>query len=135
MPVVERFSLAVSACHPTAATTSAASALLRAPFFEKIMRTPLDVFSKDSIWPKFSCTCIPAPRKASATTVDTSSSSVDRIRGPASNSSTLDPKALKIEATCAPVAPPPITSIEEGTEVRLQARYEWLSTQSRGRGV
>src|SRR5215831_6143711 len=85
------------------------------------MRTPAGVFSKDSIVPKFSRTRIPASRKALATTADTSSSSVARIRGPVSKSSTFDPKALKIEATCAPVAPPPITSIDGGTEVRLQA--------------
>ena len=85
------------------------------------MRTPLDVFSKDSIFPKFLRTSIPDSRKASATTADTSSSSVARIRGPASKSSTFDPKALKIDATCAPVAPPPITNIDEGTEVKLQA--------------
>src|SRR5262249_39207939 len=111
----------VSAAQPTAATTSVASVLSGVPSFEKIMRTPADVFSKDSILPKFSCTAIPEARKASATTADTSSSSVARIRGPASKSSTLDPNALKIDATCAPVAPPPITTIDGGTEGRLQA--------------
>ena len=39
----------MSAVQPTATTTSAASALLRAPSFEKIIRTPSGVFSNDSI--------------------------------------------------------------------------------------
>src|SRR2546422_9985017 len=98
------------------------------------MQTPLDVFSNDVILPKFSCTNIPDARKASATTVDTSSSSVARIRGPASKSSTLEPNALKMDATCAPVAPPPITSIDEGTEVRLQAALRVAVNSKPGMG-
>ena len=31
------------------------------------------------------------------------------------------PRALKTDATCAPVAPPPITIIEDGTVVNPQA--------------
>ena len=85
------------------------------------MRTPPGVFSNDSISPKFSLTRIPAPRNAEATAAETSSSSVGRIRGPRWKSCTREPKALKTEATCAPVAPPPITSIDAGTEVRPQA--------------
>ena len=47
----------------------------------------------------------------------TCSSSLMRMRGAASNRVTCDPKALKIEATCTPVAPAPITSSESGAEV------------------
>ena len=36
---------------------------------------------------------------------------------------------MKTEATCAPVAPPPITSIDGGTEVRLQASL-WVFVNS-----
>ena len=48
-PAVARSSPAVSATQPTATTASAASALSRTPSFEKIIRTPLGVFSNDSI--------------------------------------------------------------------------------------
>ena len=48
-------------------------------------------------------------------------SSLAKIRGPASKSFMRVPNALKIEATCTPVAPPPTTSIDCGTEVRPQA--------------
>ena len=51
----------------------------------------------------------------------TSSSSLMRMRGAASNRVTRDPKALKIEATWTPVAPAPITSSESGTDSRRQA--------------
>ena len=44
-----------------------------------------------------------------------------RMRAPAWNSSTRVPKALKIEATCAPVAPAPSTIIEAGIDVSDQA--------------
>ena len=96
--------------------------------FEKIMRTPRRVFSKDSIAPKSSRTTIPDSRKAAATAADTSSSSVGRMRG-AWKSWTREPKALKIEATCAPVAPPPMTNIG-GTEVRPQASL-WVAVNSK----
>src|SRR6516165_2101651 len=120
-PAAARLSPAVSAAQPTATTTSAASALSRRPSFEKFIRTPVGVFSNDSMAPKFSRTTMPDLRNADAAAAATSSSSVARMRGPASNSSTRVPKALKIEATCAPVAPAPTTSIEGGTEVSLQA--------------
>ena len=76
------------------------------------------VFSNDSMVPKFSRTAMPDSRKAAATAADTSSSSVGRMRGPAWKSWTREPKALKIEATCTPVAPPPMTSIDGGTAVK-----------------
>ena len=131
-PAVARFSPAVSATQPTATTASAASALSRTPSFEKTIRTPLGVFSNDSMVPKFSRTTMPDSRKAAATAADTSSSSVGRMRGPAWKSWTREPKALKIEATCTPVAPPPMTSIDGGTEVRPRRRCGWRSTRSRG---
>ena len=53
-----------------------------------------------------------------------------RIRGAASNSVTRDPKALKIEASWTPVAPAPITSIEGGVEVRVQASL-WVHASSK----
>ena len=71
----------------------------------------------------------PAARKAAATAADTSSSSVGRMRGPAWKSWTREPKAVKIEATCAPVAPAPITSMDGGTAVRLQASL-WVAVSS-----
>ena len=43
------------------------------------------------------------------------------MRAPAWNSSTRVPNALKIDATCTPVAPAPSTSIEAGTDVSDQA--------------
>ena len=107
----------MSATQPTAMTASAASALSIAPSFEKIMRTPRGVLSNDSIAPKPSRTSMPASRKAAATAADTSSSSVGRMRGPAWKSWTREPNALKIDATCTPVAPPPMTSIDGGTAV------------------
>ena len=51
-----------------------------------------------------------------------------RIRGAASNSVTRDPKALKIEASCTPVAPAPITSIDGGAEERVQASL-WVQVK------
>ena len=45
-------------------------------------------------------------------------------------SCTCVPKALKIEATCAPVAPPPTTSIDGGTAVRPQASL-WVAVNSK----
>ena len=59
----------------------------------------------------------------------TCSSSLMRMRGAASNSVTRDPKAPKIEATCTPVAPAPITSIESGTDLRRQASL-WVQVNS-----
>ena len=53
-----------------------------------------------------------------------------RIRGAASNSVTCDPKALKIEASCTPVAPAPITSIEGGARERVQASL-WVHARSK----
>ena len=53
-----------------------------------------------------------------------------RIRGAASNSVTRDPKALKIEASCTPVAPAPITSIDGGAEERVQASL-WVHASSK----
>ncbi len=120
----------MSATQPTATTASAASAWCRTPSFEKIMRTPLGVFSNDSMVPKFSRTTMPDSRKAAATAADTSSSSVDRMRGPAWKSWTREPNALKIDATCTPVAPPPMTSIDGGTAVRLHASL-WVAVNSK----
>ena len=71
--------------------------------------------------PKCSRTVIPVIRNAAATAADTSSSSVGRMRGPASNSCTCEPNALKIDATCAPVAPAPTTIIEAGISARSHA--------------
>src|SRR5689334_5680078 len=44
---------------------------------------------------------------------------------------TREPKALKIEATCTPVAPAPMTSSDGGTEERFQRRYASRSSRSR----
>jgi hypothetical protein len=111
----------VPAVQPTATTTTAASALPRTPSFEKFILTPPGASAKDSIDPKSSCTAIPAARNAAATAVDTSSSSVGRMRGAAWKSSTRVPNALKIDATWAPVAPAPMTSIVGGADVRPHA--------------
>ncbi|MGB8577186.1 MAG: hypothetical protein WCD56_11535, partial [Pseudolabrys sp.] len=43
------------------------------------------------------------------------------MRGPVWKSWIRDPNALKIEATCTPVAPAPTTSIDGGTEVKRHA--------------
>ena len=94
---------------------------LRAPWGEWVIRTPAGAGSKRSIVPASSRTSIPDARRAALTAAETSSSSLIRIRGAASYSVTCDPNASKIEATCTPVAPPPITSIEGGVEGRLQA--------------
>ena len=102
---------------------------VQGPYLNYTIRTPLGVFSKHSISPNSSRTTMPAARKAAATAYDTSSSSVDRMRGPAWKSWTREPKALKIEATCAPVAPAPMTSIDGGTEVRAQASL-WVEVSS-----
>jgi hypothetical protein len=88
---------------------------------EKIILTPVGVFSNASIAPIFSWTAMFALRKAAATAADTSSSSLGRMRGPVWKSWMREPNALKIEATCTPVAPAPMTSIDGGTEVKLQA--------------
>ena len=81
-PAVARSSPAVSAVQPTATTTSAASALSRAPSFEKIIRTPPGVLSKrlDRCRSPRAPRCPPRERHA-ATAADTSSSSVGRMRG------------------------------------------------------
>ena len=52
---------------------------------------------------------------------ETSSSSVARMRGPASNSITREPSSAKTDATWAPVAPAPITSSDSGTAVSAHA--------------
>src|SRR4029077_7038194 len=128
-PAVARLSPAVSATQPTATTASVASALSRSPLLEKIIRTPVGVFLKDSTVPKFSWTTIPDSRKAADTAVDTSSSSLGRMRRPVWKSWIRDPYALKIEATCTPVAPAPMTSIDDGTDVKLQASL-WVFANS-----
>src|SRR5215475_12965186 len=43
-----------------------------------------------------------------------------------------EPNALKIEATCTPVAPPPTTSIDDGTEVKAHASL-WVLVNSKPR--
>ena len=52
---------------------------------------------------------------------ETSSSSVARIRGPASNSMTWEPSSANTDATWTPVAPAPITSSDSGTVVSVHA--------------
>ena len=82
--------------------------------------------------PKFSRTTMPDSRKAAATAADTSSSSVGRMRGPASKSWIREPNALKIEATCTPVAP--AADDQHRRRDRGQAprrRYGCSSTRSR----
>jgi hypothetical protein len=133
-PAAARLSPVVSATQPTATTASVASALSRSPFLEKIIRTPVGVFSKESIVPKFSCTTIPDSRKAAETAADTSSSSLGRMRGPVWKSWIRDPYVLKIEATCTPVAPAPTTSIDGGTEVKRQASLWVLANSKPGTG-
>jgi hypothetical protein len=49
--------------------------------------------------------------------------------GAASNSVTLDPNALTIEATCTPVAPAPTTSIEGATDDIAHASL-WVQASS-----
>ena len=71
-----------------------------------------------------------ALRKAAATAADTSSSSLGRMRGPVWKSWIREPNALKIEATCTPVAPAPTTSIDGGTEVKPQASL-WVFVNSK----
>ena len=53
-----------------------------------------------------------------------------RIRGAASNSVTRVPNALKIEASCTPVAPAPMTSIDGGAVERVQASL-WVHASSK----
>ncbi len=55
---------------------------------------------------------MPSSRSAPVNAAETSSSSVISRRGAASNRHTRVPKALKIDATWAPVAPAPITIID-----------------------
>src|SRR6266853_516589 len=69
--LLARLRLAVSAAQPTATTASAASALPRCPSLEKFIRTPVAVFSNDSMAPKFSCTSMPDARNAPATAAAT----------------------------------------------------------------
>ena len=52
------------------------------------------------------------------------------MRGPAWKSCTREPKALKIEATCTPVAPAPTTNIDGGTAVKAQASL-WVAVSSK----
>src|ERR1700730_1436419 len=81
-PAVARLSPMVFASQPTATTARAASTLVRSPLLQKFIRTPVGVFSKDSMVPTFSCTTMPDSWKAAATAADTSSSSLGRMRGP-----------------------------------------------------
>src|ERR1700737_3430295 len=73
----------------------------------KFIRTPVGVFSNDSIAPKFSCTTMLDSRNAAATAAETSASACGRMCGPASRTCIREPKALKIEPTSSPVSPPP----------------------------
>ena len=50
------------------------------------------------------------------------------------DNSIRDPNALKIEATCTPVAPAPTTSIDGGTEVKRQASLWVLANSKPGTG-
>src|SRR5262245_14755744 len=54
----------------------------------------------------------------------------DVLVGPASKSWVRVPNALKIEATCTPVAPPPTTSMEGGTDAKPQAS-KWILVSSK----
>ena len=121
----------MSAIQPTATTASAASALLPDAVLREVhphaVRRLLEATRSS---PKSSRTTMPDSRKAAATAAETSSSSVGRMRGPAWKSWTREPNALKIEATCTPVAPPPMTSIDGGTAVRLQASL-WVAVSSK----
>ena len=63
--------------------------------------------------------CDAVVAREAPTAAATSASSLGKIRGAASNSCTRDPRALKIDATCTPVAPAPTTSMDAGTPARL----------------
>ena len=91
---------------------------------------PVGQGSKRSIAPASTRTWIPDVSRPALIAAETSSSSLTRIRGAASNRVTRDPKALKIEATCTPVAPAPITSIEGGVEESSQASL-WVLVNSK----
>jgi hypothetical protein len=65
-----------------------------------------------------------------ATAADISSSSLGRMRGPVWKSWIRAPNALKTEAICTPVAPAPMTSIDEGTDVKPQASL-WVLAKSK----
>ena len=85
--------------------------------------------SKRSMVPASSRTRIPNACKAALTAEAMSSSSLMRIRGAASKSVTCEPKALKIEATCTPVAPAPITSMDGGAAEKPQASL-WVEVKA-----
>ena len=80
--------------------------------------------------PACSKTRIPDACMAARTAAATSWSSLIKMRGAASKIVTWDPKALKIEATCTPVAPAPITSIDGGAEEKPQASL-WVHVKSK----
>ena len=77
---------------------------------------------------------MPEARKQSAITRETSSSSVARILGPASNSRTWEPNSVNTDATCAPVAPAPTTSSDSGTSVNDHASRCEPSSSAPGSG-
>ena len=56
------------------------------------------------------------------------------MRGPVWKSWIREPNALKIEATCTPVEPPPMTKIDGGTEVKAQASLWVLVSSNPGTG-
>ena len=90
--------------------------------------------SKRSMDPASARTWIPDADSAALTVAATSGSSLIRILGAASNRVTCDPKALKMEASCTPVAPAPTTSIDGGTEESPQASLCVLVSSNPGSG-
>ena len=88
---------------------------------EWMSRTPVAQRSKRSIVPASSTTWTPDAAMAAVTASETSWSSLIRMRGAISTRWTREPNALKIDATCTPVAPAPITSSDGGTEERCHA--------------
>ena len=110
---------------------------------DPVVRIPVGVAQPDAgarrarsaRWiPASARTWIPDADSAALTVAATSGSSLIRIRGAASNRVTRDPKALKIEASCTPVAPAPTTSIDGGTEESRQASLCVLVSSNPGSG-
>ena len=111
----------MSATHPAATTANAASMLCCPWPVECTRRTPAAQRSKRSMVPASWTIWTPDAARAAATASETSRSSLIRMRGATSTRWTREPNALKIDATCTPVAPAPMTSIDGGTEDRLHA--------------
>ena len=73
-------------------------------------------------------TSIPRFLKLLATTSEDSASSMGRMRGSASISHTLVPKALKMSANSLPTAPAPTTAIVLGAPSRKSASSELITS-------